>query len=177
MRWESVGNEVVASMTQKEILLDQMAACHNQKSWFVPVSDALAGLSHQQASWRDGSENHSIWQIVNHLIFWNQRWLMKFRGNTPPKMKGAISDTFGSETGTGKEWEAAVDQLDKVLSDWESAVRNSDEAKLALDAANDRGDSWYVILSHVTIHNAYHIGQIVSARKRQGSWDSDQGVK
>ena len=164
-------------MTQKEILLEQMAACHNLKCWFVPVSDALGGLSHAQASETDGSENHSIWQLVNHLIFWNQRWLSKFNGITPPKMKGSISETFGSETGTSKEWEVAVNELDVLLSDWESAVRSSDEEKLGQDAANDEGASWYEILNHITIHNAYHIGQIVSARKRQGSWGADQGVK
>lgn len=164
-------------MTQKEILLEQLAACHNEKAWFVPINVALAGLSHEQAAWRDGSENHSIWQIVNHLIFWNQRWLLKFTGVTPPKMAGAISDTFGAENGTNNEWEAAVNQLDEILIDWERVISKSDETKLSLEAANSSGDSWYAILTHVTIHNAYHIGQIVSARKRQGSWDSDRGVK
>jgi uncharacterized damage-inducible protein DinB len=167
----------MAVMTQREILLEQMAACHNQKAWFVPLSDALAGLSHQQASWKDGSENHSIWQIVNHLFFWNQRWLLRFTGVTPPKMEGSISETFGPVTGTDEEWDAVVTQLDKLLGTWENEVRMADESKLSIDAANKEGDSWYAILTHVTIHNAYHIGQIVTARKRQGSWDPDQGVK
>lgn len=167
----------MSSMTQKGMVLEQLAACHNVKSWFVPMSDALAGLSNEQASWRDERENHSVWQIVSHLSFYNQRWLLRFKGIAPPKMDGSISETFGSEAGTEKEWRDAVKNLDDLLSEWERLVHDADEVKLGLDAANDSGDSWYAILAHVTIHNAYHIGQIVSMRKLQGSWNPEQGVK
>ena len=164
-------------MTQKEILLEQMAACRDQKAWFVPLNDALAGLSPQQAAWRDGSENHSVWQIVNHLIFWNERWLMRLKGITPPKLEGEISATFGTERGAGDEWEALVKRLDEVLTGLESELRNATEEKLADEAFKEAGDTWYAFLSQLTIHNAYHIGQIVYTRKLQGSWDAAQGVK
>ena len=164
-------------MKQKEILLEQMAACRNQKAWFVPLSDALDGLSPQQAAWRDGSENHSIRQIVNHLIFWNERWLMRLKEIEPPKMEGEISATFDSETGDVEEWESTAKRLDEVLGELESELRNASEEKLAGEAFKDAGDSWYAFLSQLTIHNAYHIGQIVYTRKLQGSWDAAQGVR
>ena len=156
--------------TQKEILLEQMAPCHNQKAWYV-------SLSPQQSAWRDGSENHSIWQLVNHLIFWNERWLMRLKGIEPPKMEGEISATFGPETGDGQEWESVVKRLNEVLGELESELRNASEEKLAQEAFKDAGDSWYAFLAQLTIHNAYHIGQIVCTRKLQGSWDAAQGVK
>lgn len=164
-------------MTRKEILLEQMAACRDQKAWFVPLSDALDGLSPERAAWRDGSENHSIRQLVNHLIFWNERWLMRLKGIEPPKVEGEISATFNSETGDGQEWEAIVKRLDEVLGELESELRNTSEEKLAREAFVDAGDSWYAFLSQLTIHNAYHIGQIVYTRKLQGSWDAAQGVR
>jgi uncharacterized damage-inducible protein DinB len=164
-------------MTQKEILLEQMAACRNEKAWFVPLSDALDGLTPQQSVWRDGSENHSIRQLVNHLIFWNERWLMRLKGVEPPKVEGEISATFDSETGDGQEWEAVAKRLDEVLGELESELRNVSEEKLAREAFKDAGDSWYAFLSQLTIHNAYHIGQIVYTRKLQGCWDAAQGVR
>jgi hypothetical protein len=36
--------------------------------------------------------------------------------------------------------------------------------------------SWYDMFAQMTIHNAYHIGQIVHLRKQQGSWNQAQGV-
>lgn len=60
-------------MTAKEIILEQLAATHNQKNWFVPFKNAVAGLNAGQAAWKDSSGNHSVWGLVNHLIFWNGR--------------------------------------------------------------------------------------------------------
>lgn len=163
-------------MTQKEILLEQMASCHNQKNWFVTVSDVLAGLTAEQASWKSGSENHSIWQIVNHLIFWNERYLMRFRGEVPPKMEGENSETFGT-SGSGNDWKQSVKKLDEVLTEWGTRLKETEDDVLEREAYAGYGDSWLAMLTQVTIHNAYHIGQIVTLRKQQGSWNPEQGVK
>ena len=32
-------------------------------------------------------------------------------------------------------------------------------------------------IAHVSVHNAYHTGQIIYIRKQQGSWDPEKGVK
>ncbi|WMX56720.1 DinB family protein [Peribacillus sp. R9-11] len=64
-------------MNLKAVLLEQMGACYEQKNWFVPLNIAIDGLSAEQASWKSRDSN-SIWQIVNHLIFWNERYLNRF---------------------------------------------------------------------------------------------------
>ena len=164
-------------MTQKEILLEQMFACRNQKNWFAPLSDAIAGLTAEQASWHDESTNHSVWQIVNHLIFWNERWLTRFKGIIPPKLEGDTATTFSAEDKGDEMWKLSVNKLDEVLSEWEKELKNAEEAKLQNEALKDFGDSWYAVLSQITIHNAYHIGQIVTLRKQHGTWDLEKGVK
>ncbi len=65
-------------------------------------------------------------------------------------------------------WDAAVRQLDEVLTAWEQAIESADDAKLA---------SWYSTIAHISAHNAYHTGQILYIRKEQGSWDPAKGVK
>src|SRR4030095_3515247 len=163
-------------MTAKEIILEQMASCHNQKNWFVPLSDALAGLTAEQASWNNGDENHSIWQIVNHLIFWNERWLMRFRGEVPQTMEGENSGTF-SGAGRKDEWRNSVKKLDEVLTEWETRLKETDDKDLEKEAYQGYGGTWFEMLTQTTIHNSYHIGQIVHLRKQQGSWNPEQGVK
>lgn len=163
-------------MTQKEILLEQIASCRNQKNWFVPVSDAVAGLNAKQASKHDESTNHSVWQVVNHLIFWNERWLNRFKGITPPKLEGDTGATFSEDEGD-QMWKLSVNKLDKVLSEWEKELKIAEETKLQNEALKDFGDSWYAVLSQITIHNAYHIGQIVTLRKQHGTWNPEAGVK
>ena len=57
--------------TLKSILLEQLKTTHNVKDWFVPPTIAVAGLTAEQANWKDNSNNHSIAQLTTHLIFWN----------------------------------------------------------------------------------------------------------
>ena len=55
------------------ILLEQLRTTHNVKDWFVPANTAIAGLTAEQANWKDNSENHSIAMLTTHLIFWNKQ--------------------------------------------------------------------------------------------------------
>ncbi len=65
--------------TLKSILLDQLRSTHNNSDWFVCANVAVAGLTPEQASWTDGKGNHSVGQLTNHLVFWNEQQLAKLR--------------------------------------------------------------------------------------------------
>jgi uncharacterized damage-inducible protein DinB len=157
-------------MNAKEILLHQMAACHDEENWFVPMIKALEGLSADQAGWHDDSSNNSIWQNVNHLVFWNGRWLLKFNGVVPEKFVGDNDDTFKGEKENGSEedWNSSKDKLFTVLAGWRAALGDADENKLT--AEYSPGATWYELISDIATHNAYHLGQIIHTRKLQGSW-------
>ena len=55
--------------TLRSVLLEQLRTTHNEKDWFVPINVAVEGLTAEQASWKDGSGNHSVGQLTNHLLF------------------------------------------------------------------------------------------------------------
>jgi uncharacterized damage-inducible protein DinB len=154
------------SMTLKGVLLEQLRSTHNKAEWFVPANTAVAGLTPEQASWTDKSGNHSVGQLANHLVFWNQQELAKFKGETPAKFSGNNDETFNSFD--AKSWSATVEQLDAVMTAWEKAVEAADDKKIAESAS---------LIEHVGAHNAYHIGQMVYVRKLQGVWDPNKGVK
>lgn len=59
--------------TLRSILLEQLKTTHKVKDWFVPPSIAIAGLTPEQANWKDNTDNHSIAQLTTHLIFWNKQ--------------------------------------------------------------------------------------------------------
>jgi uncharacterized damage-inducible protein DinB len=152
--------------TLKSILLEQLHSTHNKAEWFVPANTAVEGLTAEQASWTDGKGNHSVGQLVNHLVYWDHRSLQKFKGEPQEKFDGNNDETFNNFD--AKKWDAMVKQLDEVMTDWEKAVEGADDAKLK--------DS-YSEIAHIGAHNAYHIGQIVYVRKEQGSWNPEKGVK
>jgi uncharacterized damage-inducible protein DinB len=164
-------------MTTKEFILEQLSATRNTKNWFVSLNDAVKGLTAAQAKWYDVNVNHSVWQIVNHLTFWNERWLIRTSGEVPPKMEGENSGTFSGDLGDEAEWQSAVKKLDDTLGEFETRLKDMDDEALRKEAFEGYEGSWYDMFAQMTIHTAYHIGQIVYIRKQQGSWDSAQGVE
>lgn len=152
--------------TLKSILLAQLKSTHTQEEWFVPFNVAVQGLTAEQANWKDQTENHSIAQLVNHLIFWNQQYLAKFKGEKPTPFNGDNKETFAVLDKTA--WEASVKRMDEVLRAWEKAIGEADDAKLA---------KWASTIANISTHNAYHTGQIIYIRKMKGNWDNAKGVK
>ncbi|MFI5185434.1 MAG: DinB family protein [Chitinophagales bacterium] len=152
--------------TLKSILLAQLHTTHDVKDWFVPVNVALDGLTAEQAKWTDGKGNHSIGQLTTHLIYWDLQQLNKFKNLPQPAFDGNNDETFNSFNSSN--WKATVQRIDSVLTAWEKEIETADDAKL---------QSWYDTISHITTHNAYHIGQMIYIRRLQGSWDPEKGVK
>jgi uncharacterized damage-inducible protein DinB len=153
--------------TLKSILLSQLKSTHDEQDWFVPASKAVEGMTVDQANWKDGNANHSVGQLVAHLVFWNRSQLASWKSEKGPAYGGKNDETFGGSLDKAA-WEKAVRDLDAVLADMEKWIQSADEAKLQKQYDN---------IAHVSAHNAYHTGQILYIRKQQGSWDPEKGVK
>jgi uncharacterized damage-inducible protein DinB len=153
-------------VTLRSILLEQLRTTHNSKDWFVDVNTAVAGLTPEQASWKQGAGNHSVGQLAYHLVFWNERELQKFKGQKQEQFSGNNEETF--DKFDAKQWASIQQRLDQVMTELEKVVENADEKQL---------ESWASEIAHIGTHNAYHTGQIVFVRKLQGSWDPEKGVK
>lgn len=160
------GAQTRKPQTLRSILLEQLRTTHNEKDWFVPVNVAIDGLTPKQASWTDGSGNHSIGQLANHLLFWNERELEKLKGEKEKPFNGNNDETFNSFD--AKSWSNTVKKLDEVLTSLEKTVESATDAQLT---------AWASEIAHIGTHNAYHTGQIIYIRKLQGSWDAKNGVK
>jgi uncharacterized damage-inducible protein DinB len=165
-------------MTLKQLLLEQFSSCYNESNWFVAITTAVDGLSADDASRASDSSNNSVWKIVNHLIYWNSRYLNRFRDIPNPEAKTNNDATFEGERTSGSEedWRATVRNLNSVMSEWETALKEADETKLEKKPIKNSEGTWYSYIGLINTHNAYHIGQIVSIRKQQGSWDPKKGV-
>ncbi|QNI34033.1 DinB family protein [Alloacidobacterium dinghuense] len=153
-------------MTLRGVLLEQLKTTHNVEDWFVPANIAVQGLTPEQVNWKSKPDMHSIGELTYHILFWDKQSLAKFKGETPEKFSGNNDETFTNFD--SKKWDATVRELDAVMTEWEKAVESADDKKLAESAST---------IAHIGTHNAYHIGQIVSIRKEQGSWDPAKGVK
>ena len=152
--------------TLRGVLLEQLQTTHDKEDWFVPVSIAVDGLTAEQAMWSPGKGNHSVGQLAYHIWYWDQRALNDFKGEKNAPFDGNNNETF--DKFNADQWNDLVKKLNQVLADWDKAVNDADDAKLAANAS---------LIAHVGAHNAYHVGQILYVRKLHGVWNPDKGVK
>ena len=155
------------------MLLEQHTACYDEDNWFVSVKNAVAGLTADQAAWKPDGADNSIWEEVNHLIFWNERWIQRYRGelNYPEDIEN--TGTFKSDE---TDWQATLSKLNEVMDEWRRILGSITDEKLAAPVNDQFQAPWHSPLAQQNIHNAYHIGQIVLLRKLQGSWDRSKGI-
>ena len=151
--------------TLRGVLLEQLHSTYDQEDWFVPAKIAVADLKVDQAKWTPPGGGHSVGQLAYHLWFWDARSLAKFNGEKVPNFTGNNDETFNDFNAA--QWADLVSKLNKVMSDWDAAVENADDQKLAENAS---------LIAHVSAHNAYHIGQILYVRKLENAWDPGKGV-
>ncbi|QDH23125.1 DinB family protein [Saccharibacillus brassicae] len=154
-------------MTNRDTIGIQLRACRNENGWFTSMAAAVKGLTQKQADWKSNEEMNSVHEIVRHLDFYNHRYLKRFQGEEVPEFAGDNDDTFDPEPNVEGTWQEALAAYDATLSEWIDGIEQADD---------DKFGKWASDLSHLTIHNAYHIGQIVFIRKQQGSWDKKYGV-
>jgi hypothetical protein len=150
----------------KSFVSDQLRNSYDKKNWYVPLKIATEGRTAEQANWKDSAGNHSIGELVSHIIFWNERNLIAFQGNKLPDFSENNQMTFQAFTATN--WEQALSKLDSIHSQLNDVIGNATPGQI---------DEWRSDIANISSHNAYHTGQIIYIRKLKGWWDASKGVQ
>ncbi|MDL4842424.1 DinB family protein [Aquibacillus rhizosphaerae] len=152
-------------MNTNELILEQFRACHSKNTWFVSLKTALGGLSSKQASNKCENSTNSIREIVEHLNFYNQLELTRFKSLPDNVSVLDNNDTFNHSQETS--WDVLVEELLNTMGEWENEIGSCDEKYI---------EKFIESLTYINLHNAYHIGQIIYIRKSLGLWDKSQGI-
>ncbi|APQ16034.1 DinB family protein [Maribacter hydrothermalis] len=144
----------------KSIPVEQLKNTHTNQEWFVPTKKAIEGLTVEQSNWKDSTENHSIGELVSHLIFWNEMNLKSFKGEEVSEFNGENKETFKKNNTV--DWEIAKQRLDSIQIQWEILTEKATDEQIT---------TWSMEILNMASHTAYHTGQIVYIRKRNGWWN------
>jgi uncharacterized damage-inducible protein DinB len=149
-----------------DVLANQLLANANDPSWYVPFEVAVKDLSEEEAVWKITEESNSIAEIVQHLLYWNETWQIRYKeGNVHAVPPVDNNNTF--VVAEGITFEELQKQLLEVLLRWQELIAKE---QLEVDVQGFPDSQWWEVLGNVTTHNAYHVGQIVFIRKIQKSW-------
>lgn len=124
--------------------------------WTASWSKSVEDLTPAQAAWKPAPGRHSIWQIVEHMIFWREDTLERLltgRGSLPDDELQRRNFPEPPETSKAA-WEAALARFRQSHERIAAAIRDP-HARL------DR-------IQYLLAHDSYHIGQINLLRALQG---------
>ena len=136
----------------------------------VEGMNALAGLEWRFAGAKPAGTPHTVFQLVNHMIYW-QEWLVKWLdGKKPRPPRHAVGGWPGPVgPASRREWERTVRRFDRALLALERRVCQG-------DPLSGRGKTTRLELLHVVgSHTSYHVGQVVLLRQQLGAWPPPSG--
>lgn len=140
----------------------QHTAHYNGDPWIdITIKGTLKGITAKQARMKIGELN-SIWQIVNHMISWRKALF----GRIKDKPAGHPTDNYIWEVKdtSPAAWKKTLAQFEKSQKEISTFIaKQNDELFDKVSPAS--GYSYYELSQGITIHDTYHLGQIVLIKK------------
>lgn len=147
----------------KEVLVNQLIANANDRSWYASFEESVEGLSEEDAFWKPDNESHSIAQITQHLIYWNEVWQTRFLKNDFQAVESLSDNADTFKIAKDKTFIELKETLLSFMLDWGNLITqdklDSNVTGFPVEAA------WWALIGNASTHNAYHIGQINYIRK------------
>lgn len=162
-------------MNRIELLVHKLDHAHQQEDWHPPLSLCLNGLTAEQANWKpQGEASNSVWETVNHLLFYKERLLARLKG-MPFHLSAEDNDaTFTVSSVNDAAWQAVVERTDAVYRELRDALAALADEEF--DRPLPKVSLGQQVIS-IIMHEAYHTGQIVLLRKLQGSWPAKRSFE
>ena len=136
----------------------------------VATRNLFDGLDWRVVGIRPKGAPHSIYQVLNHMSYW-QDWVVNWLdGENPPIPKHASGGWPGSPRPTdSKEWQRAV-------RGFRSSLMKLDRQSCEADLLATRGKHTRLgMLQSIASHNSYHLVQVVVLRQMLGRWPPPSG--
>ncbi|MBY0009185.1 DinB family protein [Paenibacillus typhae] len=149
----------------REVLASQLLAGANDPSWHLPFMQAVEGVTEEEAFWKPGAGLNSIAELTQHLLYWNKTWQTRYeagRVDAVPPVGDNNNSFILPENVSFSELKSG---LLAVLLRWQTLLAE-DSLEAQVNGFPEPA-LWWEIISNAATHNAYHIGQIVYARKLQ----------
>ncbi|MEH7013317.1 DinB family protein [Neobacillus niacini] len=153
-------------MNRINLILNVLDSTFDKESWYAPLKDAIKGITAEQATWRPtGEATKTIWENVNHLIYYKERLVAKMDGREWTNIDGNETFYLTEQSNEDKEWKKVVERAENAHHCLRQMLINTSVEELDKDSLDGK-------LLDIMLHDAYHTGQIIQIRKMQGSWPS-----
>jgi hypothetical protein len=145
---------------ESEYLADQIRRSWEGPAWHGPsLSEVLQGIDESTAVLKIRPDQHSIFEIVQHLSSWASTVAGAIRGTPLPH-----EEWPGDWPADTPSWSTLSAELSKAMEQLVSAVRHMPTAQLGAIVPG-RDYEFRFLLHGMPQHHCYHAGQIALLRK------------
>lgn len=147
------------------LLLNVLDSTYEKESWYAPLKHAIEGITAEQATWRPaGVATKTIWENVNHLIYYKERLVSNIQGiDWTNNLDGDQTFSLTEQSNDDEEWNKVIKRAEDVYQKVRQLLNKTPEEEIEQLEGK---------LLDIFLHDAYHTGQIIQIRKMQGSWPS-----
>jgi uncharacterized damage-inducible protein DinB len=150
-------------MSESKRFLNELKSIYFSNAWHGPaLKEVLNGITATQALLKPIANGHSIWELILHLIGWNEVFLAALEGKnlTEPEQ-----GDFPVVTDTSEEaWQQLLAQLEQNYKKILNVVSNLTDQQLE-QKLSGKDYNLRLMLRGTINHNIYHTGQIALLKK------------
>jgi uncharacterized damage-inducible protein DinB len=142
---------------------------------YLPPAATLAGITPEDATRRVNGLPHSIGELVAHIAYWQDWFIVRCEGHAEPM---ASSAALGWPAVAPEDWPAVherfVTGLER-LADIASQQAPDTLVRPAIESPLLAQYSLRDVCEHIAQHNAHHLGQVIVLRQLLGLWPPPSG--
>lgn len=151
-------------MTETHRINSQLKRANQGPAWHGPsLRELLDGVTAEQAAARPIAGAHSIWELVNHIIAWEQISKRRLEGDPVNDVPDEINFPPVADV-SELAWQKTLESLAASNQSLRDSIKQIDDGKLEEMAAG-QSYSNYAMLHGVIQHDLYHAGQIALLKK------------
>lgn len=151
-------------MTETHRINSLLKRAFQGPAWHGPsLRELLEGVTAEQAAARPIVGAHSIWELVNHVIAWEQITKRRLEGDPVNDVPDEVNFPPVADA-SEQAWPTTLESLAASNQSLRDSIKQIDDAKLEEMAAG-QSYSNYAMLHGVIQHDLYHAGQIALLKK------------
>jgi uncharacterized damage-inducible protein DinB len=141
----------------------------------VLPSRAVEALTIELASRKAEGFPHTIFQIIEHMNYWQDIFLKDVYKTDYVKPEHASDGWTAIEAPKDEqELKESIEKFLKGIDDAKQFVKNVDDSSRTIKQGDNNLDV-YDVLHSLASHNSYHLGQVVMLRHLFGAWPPPSG--
>jgi uncharacterized damage-inducible protein DinB len=151
-------------MTETHRINSQLKRAQEGQAWHGPsLRELLDGVTAEQAAAKLIPNAHSIWELVNHIIAWEQIARRRLEGEGVIEIPDEVNFPPVNDASEAT-WQATLRSLEASHRSLRESIKKIDDAMLE-EIAPGTSYSIYFLLHGVIQHDLYHAGQIALLKK------------